>query len=263
MLGAIVGDIVGSVYEWNNTKTKDFPLFSPERTFTDDTVLTVALADSILTGEPYVANLKGYYHDYPDRGYGAAFHRWARGRSDRPYNSWGNGAAMRISPVGFAYGDLDTVLRKAEEFTAVTHNHPEGIKGGQATAAAVHLAWTGHTKAEIKRFIQDTFGYDLSRRVDEIRPTYRFDESCQGTVPQAIRAFLDSTDFEDAIRTAVSLGGDSDTLACITGGIAQAFYGGVPDDIQSIAYGILDDRLGEIVRQFMDSYCSGRPKARR
>jgi len=257
LIGAIVGDVVGSIYEGENIKTKKFPLFSPRCFFTDDTVLTVSLADAILKGQSYVANLKQFCHDYPNRGYGGSFVRWARGSSTEPYNSWGNGAAMRISPVGFAYDDIETVLQKAEEFTAVTHNHPEGIKGGQSTAAAIYLARTGQTKDQIKAFIQSSFGYDLSRHVDEIRPTYTFMESSQGTVPQAIRAFLDSTDFEDAIRTAVSLGGDTDTLTCITGGIAQAFYGGVPDDIQTKVYGFLDDKLGQITRLFMEKYCQG------
>ena len=255
MIGSIAGDIIGSIYERHNVKTKDFPLFSEKCHFTDDSILTVALADSILTGTPYVENLKQFYRWYPHGGYGGSFHRWASSPNSAPYNSWGNGAAMRISPVGYAYNDLDTVLAKAQEFTAVTHNHPEGIKGGQATAAAIFLARTGKSKVEIRQFVEDRFQYDLSRHVDAIRPSYEFDVSCQGTVPHAIRAFLDSTDFEDAIRTAVSLGGDSDTLACITGGIAQAFYGSVPDLIQKKVYSILDDRLGGTTRGFMSQYC--------
>ena len=153
-----------------------------------------------------------------------------------PYNSWGNGAAMRISPVGYAFDDLNTVLEKAEEFTAITHNHPEGIKGAQSVAAAIFLARTGKTKEEIRHYIETQFGYDLSRHVDDIRPSYTFDVSSQGSVPQAIRAFLDSTNFEDAIRTAISLGGDSDTIACIAGGIAQSFYGEVPLVIKKTIY---------------------------
>ena len=257
MIGAIAGDVIGSVYEWDRIKTKDFPLFSRDCFFTDDSILTIALADSILSGVPYAENLKAFYRLYPDGGYGGSFHEWAQSSSSEPYNSWGNGAAMRISPAGYAYDDLDTVLRKAEEFTAVTHDHPEGIKGGQATAAAIFLARGGASKEEIRAFIQERFRYNLSLHVDEIRPGYCFDESCQGTVPQAIRAFIDSVDFEDAIRTAVSLGGDSDTLACITGGIAQAFYGGVPERIQRRAYAILDDRLAAITRRFMLRYCGG------
>lgn len=256
MMGAIAGDIIGSVYEWNNIKTKDFPLFSRHCFFTDDTVLTVALADSILTGEPYEANLKKFFRWYPNCGYGGRFSAWAMSSQTEPYNSWGNGAAMRISPVGFAFDTLESVLKKVKEFTEITHNHPEGIKGGRAAAAAIFLARTGSSKEDIKVYIETTFGYDLSKHVDEIRPSYYFDESSQGTVPQAIRAFIDSVDFEDAIRTAVSLGGDTDTLACITGGIAQAFYGGVPENIKQRVYSILDERLGRITDQFMRTYCT-------
>jgi len=258
MIGAIAGDIIGSIYEWNNIKTKDFILFSDRCFYTDDTILTVALADSILTDTPYVNNLKTFYRWYPNAGYGGGFHRWAQGGSFEPYNSWGNGAAMRISPVGYAYNDLDVVIEKAREFSAVTHNHAEGVKGGQATAAAIFLSRTGKSKNEIRAFIETRFQYDLSQHVDEIRPHYKFDESCQGTVPPAIRTFIDSTDFEDAIRTAVSLGGDTDTLACITGGIAQAFYGAVPETIQQKVYSILDERLGEITKRFMRRYCGER-----
>jgi ADP-ribosylglycohydrolase len=255
MIGAIAGDIIGSVYEWDNIKTKDFPLFSDRSFFTDDSVLTIALADTILTGTSYADNMRKYYNLYPDAGYGGSFHRWAQDRNAGPYNSWGNGAAMRISPAGYAYNDLDTVLQKAAEYTEITHNHPEGIKGGQATAAAIFLARTGKSKDEIKEFIENKFQYNLSTHVDEIRPGYSFDVSSQGTAPQAIRAFIDSTDFEDAIRTAVSLGGDSDTLTCITGGIAQAFYGEVPCEIIEKVYTILDDRLGRITKEFLQKYC--------
>ena len=256
MIGAIAGDIIGSIYEWNNIKSKDFPLFGPGCHFSDDSVLTIALADAILHDVPYVRNLKAYFYRYPNAGYGGSFHHWALSADSQPYNSWGNGAAMRISPAGYAYDDLETTLQKAQEFTEVTHNHPEGIKGGQATAAAIFLARTGSSKEAIKEYVETTFGYDLSRHVDEIRPGYEFDVSSQGTVPQAIRAFLDSNDFEDAIRTAVSLGGDSDTLTCIAGGIAQGFYGGVPEAIQEQVYTILDEPLGTVTRAFMERYCA-------
>jgi len=258
MIGALAGDIIGSVYEWDNIKTKEFELFSGKCHFTDDSVLTIALADTILTGTPYVDNLKKFYNWYPHRGYGCNFDEWAQSASLEAYNSWGNGAAMRISPVGFAYDNLETVLQKAKEFTEITHNHPEGIKGGQATAVAIFLARTGKSKAEIKNTIEAWFGYDLSKHVDEIRPTYSFDVSSRGTVPQAIRAFIDSSDFEDAIRTAVSLGGDTDTLTCITGGIAQAFYKGVPGAIQSKVYETLDARLGTITKAFMEKFCKNK-----
>jgi len=256
MIGAIAGDIIGSVYEWNNIKTKQFDLFAPNCFFTDDTVLTVALAESILTGTDYASLMRDYYRRYPEAGYGGLFHRWAQAHKFEPYNSWGNGAAMRISSVGFAFNTLDEVLARAAEYTAVTHNHAEGIKGAQATAAAIFLARTGHTKADIRHYASATFHYDLSRSVDEIRPTYRFDESCQGTVPQAIVCFLESTDFEDAIRNAISLGGDSDTLACITGGIAHAHYG-VPAAIVDRAMSILDEDLRVITARFLSGYCPG------
>ena len=254
MIGAIAGDIIGSVYEWNNRKVKDFPLFTQGCCYTDDSVLTIALADTLLTGVPYPENLKKFYRLYSACGYGASFRRWASSHDSAPYNSWGNGAAMRISPVGYAFDELETVLREAATFTVPTHNHPEGIKGGQAVAAAIFLARTGKTKQEIHDYVEEQFGYDVSRPLNEIRPTYAFDVSCQGTVPQAIRAFLESTSFEDAIRNAISLGGDSDTLACITGGIAQSFYGGVPLDIQQAVYAILDERLSAITKQFMECF---------
>jgi ADP-ribosylglycohydrolase len=255
MLGAIAGDIIGSIYERNGIKTKIFPLFSPNCTFTDDSVLTIALADTILTGVSYTDNLKKYFKLYPHRGYGASFYSWAGSKESVPYNSYGNGAAMRINPVGFAFDNLDEVLVKAKEFTEITHNHPEGVKGAQAAAAAVFLARNGKTKEEIKSYIEKTFGYDLSQHIDEIRPHYHFDISCQGTVPQAIRAFIDAVDFEDAIRNAVSLGGDSDTLACITGGIAQAYFRDIPEAITSKVYEILDEKLVAVTREFMLKYC--------
>lgn len=225
ILGAIAGDVIGSVYEFNNTRTTDFPLFKRETTFTDDTVMTIAIADAILHNKDFAQTILDYGKRYPNRGYGTSFFKWlAHDTPAPPYNSWGNGSAMRVSAVGFAYNDLDTVLKKAEKTAVVTHNHPEGIKGAQATAAAIFLARTGKNKAEIKAYIEQKFGYDLDFTLDEIRPTFPFDESCQGTVPQSIVAFSESTDYDSAIRLAISLGGDSDTIACITGGIAIAFY---------------------------------------
>jgi ADP-ribosylglycohydrolase len=257
MLGAIAGDMIGSVYEFNNHRTKNFPLFTERTTFTDDTILSVAVADVLLHGGDYAQTFKDYYWRYPNPSgsYGARFHQWAASISLTPYNSWGNGSAMRVSPVGFARDTLESVLQEAERTAAVTHNHPEGIKGAQATAAAIFLARQGQSKADIRTYITDTFGYNLNRTVDEIRPDYTFNESCQGTVPEAIVAFLDATDFEDAIRNAVSLGGDSDTLTCITGGIAQAFYGGVPEDIVQAVLTRLDPPLRKVVEAFCDRYC--------
>ena len=195
MIGAIAGDIIGSVYERHRIKTKDFPLFPAGSRFTDDTVLTVALADAILTGRDYTMLMKDYYRRYPQAGYGGMFRQWALQRDSTPYDSFGNGAAMRISPAGFAFTTMEEVLEKAGHFTACTHNHPEGIRGAQATAAAIFLARTGHSKKEIRVFIESTFAYDLSRTIDEIRPSYRFDVSCQGSVPEAIIAFLESEDY--------------------------------------------------------------------
>lgn len=256
MLGAIAGDIIGSIYEWDNIKTKEFPLFGEGCDFTDDSILTIALADTILTGTPYAENLKNFVRKYPHPtgAYGGSFTAWVARADSQPYNSWGNGAPMRISPAGYAFDDLETVLKKAEAFTAVTHNHPEGIKGGQSVAAAIFMARNGASKDDIREYITARFGYDLTPTLDQIRPAYRFDESSQGTVPPAIRAFLESTDFEDAIRNAISLGGDSDTLACITGSIAEPFYGGVPEPIRKKVYSILDDYLGGITRAFMAKY---------
>lgn len=254
MLGAIAGDVIGSIYEWHNIKTKAFELIGPRCIFTDDTVLTVALAEAILDGGDCVPVLKAYARRYPNAGYGGKFKQWARSDDPEPYYSWGNGAAMRISPVGFAFDSLDEVLAKADQYTRVTHDHPDGIKGAQAVAASIFLARTGHSRDDIKRYVETTFGYDLSRRLDDIRLVYRYDGSCQGTVPEAIIAFLESTDFEDAIRNAISIGGDSDTIACITGGIAQAFYGGVPPAIAQQVMRILDGMLLATTKRFMQAY---------
>mgnify|MGYP003606855958 FL=1 len=230
MLGAILGDIVGSIYEFNNIKTKHFELLNKRSTFTDDSILTIAVADWLLEGalskERLIFTLKQYVRKYPNPmgGYGSRFQQWAFSDENEPYNSWGNGSAMRVAAVGWAFDTLKETESIAKLTAEITHNHPEGIKGAQATAAAIFMARTLSTKQEIKEYIERKYGYNLSRSCDEIRPTYRFNESCAGTVPEAIIAFLDSSDFESAIRLAVSLGGDTDTLTCITGGIAEAFY---------------------------------------
>lgn len=256
MLGAIAGDIIGSVFEphWRRIKRKEFDLFSKKSKFTDDTVLTIAVADTILHQKEYVHTIKDYYRRYPKAGYGKTFREWGASDSLEPYHSWGNGSAMRVSAVGFAFDNLETVLQEAERSAAVTHNHPEGIKGAQATAAAIYLGRQGRSKTEIKTYIAATFGYDLSLSLEEIRPQYQFDSSCQGSVPQAITAFLESVDFEDAIRNAVSLGGDSDTQACIAGGIAQGFYGGVPEQIAQETWKRLDTDLQQVAKAFMVTY---------
>ena len=225
MIGAIAGDIIGSVYEANPIKNTSFPLFSAHSKFTDDTVLTVAVAFSILNDVDYASSIKNFGLKYPYAGYGGSFYRWLHSAENKPYYSWGNGSAMRVSPVGFAFDTIDTVLEEAEHTAQISHNHPEGVKGAQATALAVFIARTTQDKNLIKREVEHRFGYDLNRTLEDIRPSYRFDVSCQGTVPQAIIAFLESTSYEDAVRNAISLGGDSDTLACITGGIAEAYYG--------------------------------------
>jgi ADP-ribosylglycohydrolase len=254
MIGAIAGDIIGSIYEHRPIKTKDFPLFRESSRFTDDTVLTVALAHAILNQHPYDDSLRTLGRRYPSAGYGRSFYEWLNAENPRPYNSWGNGSAMRVSPVGFAFATEEEVLSQANMTAAVTHNHPEGIKGAQAVALAVFKARTGSGKERIRNRISQHFDYDLDRTVDEIRKGYAFDVSCQGTVPEAIIAFLDSASYEDAVRNAVSLGGDSDTLACITGGIAEAFYGGVPADVRREALARLPPDLLEIVRQFRRKY---------
>jgi ADP-ribosylglycohydrolase len=251
MLGAITGDIIGSVYEYTNAKPDmDFPLFAKDSEFTDDTVLTVALADSILNNFPYSEKIKQYYLRYPDAGYGNMFHSWARTTDLKPYNSWGNGSAMRVSPVGWAYNDLETVLQKAKESAEVTHNHPEGIKGAQATASAIFLSRTKHSKDEIREFVEKNFDYNLDLDLKDLRKNYQFNESCQDTVPQAIYTFLISENFEDSIRKAIYIGGDSDTLACINGSIAEAFYGGVPKNIVDEVHKKLNDSLLSVMNNF-------------
>ncbi len=254
MLGAIVGDVVGSVYEWNNIKTTEFPLFKPISKFTDDTVLTIAVADALLHDIDYAQTFKKYTRKYPGRGYGGNFSRWVKTDSNEPYNSWGNGSAMRVSPIGWVFNSLQIVLDQAKKSADVTHNHPEGIKGAQAVAAAIFFARSGEEKKIIKAFITNEFGYNLDRTLDEIRPAYKFDVSCQGTVPEAIIAFLESENFEDAIRKAISLGGDSDTLACITGSIAEAFYKEIPNEIENEILKRLDDDLNKTLLEFRERF---------
>jgi ADP-ribosylglycohydrolase len=254
MLGAIAGDVIGSVYERRPIKTLDFPLFHAHSRFTDDSVLTIAIADAILQGMEYAEALKAYGRQYPHAGYGGAFYQWIFAAESRPYNSWGNGSAMRVSPVGCAFATVEEVLQEAERTAIVSHNHPEGIKGAQATALAIFMARKGLDKATIRTEIRQRFGYDLERTVDDIRPNYRFDVSCQGTVPEAIIAFLDSTDYEDAIRKAISLGGDSDTLACITGAIAQAYYKEISPMIVREVQHRLPEEFLRVIHRFHTHY---------
>jgi ADP-ribosylglycohydrolase len=231
MLGAIAGDVIGSVHEGAGIKSEDFPLFGPRSRFTDDSVLTAAVAEAILTDGDYGSALRRLGRRHPNAGYGGSFARWLQSEQPAPYRSWGNGAAMRVSPVGFAFDSAEVVLREAERSAAVTHNHTEGVKGARATALAVFLARTGTGKAAIREAITACSGYDLDRRLGAIRPGYGFDVSCQGSVPESLIAFLESRDYEDAVRKAISLGGDADTMACIAGAVAEAFYGGVPPAI--------------------------------
>ncbi|MGI8979717.1 MAG: ADP-ribosylglycohydrolase family protein [Pirellulaceae bacterium] len=254
MIGAIVGDIIGSVHEGIGTKSPDFPLLDPDCRFTDDTVLTIAVADKLLRGGTYIELFHDYFHAYPQAGYGQSFILWAGYRKREPYGSWGNGSAMRVSPVAYVFETLEEVVAEASRSAEVTHNHPEGIRGAQATAAAVFLARRGATKGDIRRQVESLSGYDLSQRVAEIWHEYGFDVSCQGSVPQSITCFLESSSYEDAVRKAISLGGDADTMACIAGGIAEAFYGGVPEEISGPALALLDAPLREVVDQFRSRY---------
>lgn len=260
MYGAILGDIIGSPYEFDRgEKTKDFPLFSEGSEFTDDSILTLAVAEALMdvTAEDAdekirerIAFLMRFHGKrYPNAGWGFRFGRWLRSYHPKPYFSCGNGSAMRVSAAGWLYDDLDTVRRMARLSADVTHDHPEGIKGAEATACAIFLARTGSTKAEIKDFIETIFDYDLSRTCDQIRPGYHHVETCQETVPEAITAFLEGDSFEDVIRTAVSLGGDCDTLTCIAGSMAEAFYG-VPEDLKQKAREYLTPDLRKILDRF-------------
>lgn len=256
MLGAIVGDIVGSVYEFRNTKTTDFELFRKgESRFTDDTVMTLAVAKWLLTDKEHsYAGLVGCMQElgrkYPDAGYGCNFALWLRQDYPKPYGSWGNGAGMRVSPVGLYAGTLDEALSLAKVTAEVTHNHPEGIKGAQAIAACMFLCRGGISKADIRKYVEETFGYDLGRTLDEIRPGYTVDVSCQGSVPQAIIAFLEGETFVDVIRLAVSIGGDSDTIACMAGAIASCCYH-IPVDVAAVSNDILPDELRKLKDDFM------------
>ena len=276
MLGAIIGDIVGSVYEFDNIKTKDFELFKPDCRFTDDTVMTCAVADAIMSGgseKDFILSMKKYGRMYPHAGYGGRFRVWLRSMDTKPYNSFGNGSAMRVSPCAWVM-DCGFCARTgmwpnrdlARLSASVTHNHPEGIKGALVVCDAIFMArfyfggWNieysnpidsdpDECKRRIKEHIENEYGYDLSMSLDEIRKNYEFDETCQGSVPQAIVAFLESTNFEDAIRNAISIGGDSDTIAAITGSIAEAAYG-ISEDMKEMALSYLDEPLKDVLRRW-------------
>ena len=250
MIGAIIGDITGSVYEWNSVKTTDFELFSDQSDFTDDTVLTIATADALLHNVSYEDAYNQWGRQYFNAGYGHGFLEWIRASTKKPYNSFGNGSAMRVSPVGWMFDTVEDTLSAAKATAICTHNHPDGIAGAQSVAAAIFLARTGSDKKAIKSFITERFHYNLDRTIDEIRPEYEFDATCPGSVPEAMIAFLESTDYESAIRLAISLGGDSDTQACIAGSIAEAFYQHIPEDFITKARKILEPPMIEILDEF-------------
>lgn len=264
MLGAIVGDIVGSVYEFQNTKTTDFELFlNGKSRFTDDTVMTLAVAKWLLTDKEHspsglVESMQELGRKYPDAGYGGSFMHWIWSDTPRPYGSWGNGAGMRVSPVGLYADTLDEALCLAKVSAEVTHDHPEGIKGAQAIAACMFLCRIGSSKKDIRKYVETTFGYDLSRTLDEIRPGYAFDVSCQGSVPQAITAFLEGGTFVDVVRLAVSIGGDSDTIACMAGAIASCLYP-IPTDVAAVSDDLLTDELRSLKDNFMKLLDSRKP----
>ena len=260
MYGAILGDMIGSPYEFDRgKKTKEFPLFIRSSMFTDDSVMTIAVAEAFMEAEPgasddeirqlLISNMRRWGRKYPYAGYGMRFSIWLAEPRPKPYGSYGNGSAMRVSSAAWLFDDLDTVRKMARLSAEVTHNHPEGIKGAESTAAAIYLARTGKTKEEIKEYIINEFGYDLSRTCDEIRPTYYHVESCMETVPEAITAFLEGEGFEDVIRTAVSLGGDCDTLTAIAGSMAEGFYG-VPEVLKKESYKRVTDEMADVMRRF-------------
>jgi ADP-ribosylglycohydrolase len=254
VIGAISGDVIGSVHEGTPPQRKDFPLFVPRSTFTDDTVLTIAVASAVRTGASYASSIREWGRRYPNVGYGGWFQDWLFSEDPEPYNSFGNGSAMRVAAVGWAFEDLEVVLREAAKSAEVTHNHPEGIKGAQAVAGAIFVARHGWTKDEIAAFLSDRFGYDCTTELNVLWRRGGFDVTCQGTVPAAAAAFLQSRDFEDAVRNAVSLGGDADTLACIAGAIAEAHYGRVPAKIQVAVFNRLDGALRSEVAAFASAY---------
>lgn len=260
MFGAILGDIIGSPYEFdrNNIKTKNFSLFSRKSQATDDSIMTIAIAKALMTSNlndeeeikrNIVINMQTYGRKYPWAGYGAKFHAWLFSRNPKPYNSYGNGSAMRVSSVAWLANSLEEAEKLAQLSAEVTHNHPEGIKGARSVAAAIYLARTGHTKSEIKEYITQKYGYDLTKTCDEIRPTYHHMESCQDTVPQAFAAFFEGKDFEDVIRCGVSLGGDTDTLVAIAGSIAEGYYD-IPVELLSRIRNFLPTDLMSITEEF-------------
>lgn len=259
MYGEFLGDIIGQPYEFNNHKSKDFPLFAKNPSFTDDSILTIAVCEGLLNAgleadentikNSIIDSMQKWGHKYPHAGWGRKFYLWLIMESRKPYGSFGNGSAMRVSSIGWLYDSLEKTREVARWSAEVTHNHPEGIKGAECTASAIWLARNGHSKEQIKDYVTTNFGYDLSLTCDQIRPNYKHIESCQETIPQAITAFLEGNDFEDVIRTAVSLGGDTDTLTGIAGAIAEAFYG-IPENLINICREILDEEMKDVIERF-------------
>ncbi len=254
MIGAIIGDVVGSTYEFNNTKNYNFELLTPRSAFTDDTVMTMAVAQWLMDDPGHhhrtlVDLMQRFGHDYPGRGYGGRFAQWLHYRKTEPYNSLGNGSGMRVSPVGYYAKTLEQALELARVSAEVTHNHPEGVKGAQAIAACIFMARAGYDKSDIRAFVKARFGYDLDRRIADVRQTYHFDETCPGSVPEAIICFLEGNTFEEVLRLAVWLGGDTDTVACMACSIAAAVYP-VPNELACKVFGLLDDRMRDIVKEF-------------
>ena len=260
MVGAVIGDIAGSRFEFRNTKKKDFELFHQRCRFTDDTIMSLAVCQALLNSMPDYKNLsentiksmQKLAEMYPKRGYGRNFYKWLISENPKPYESYGNGSAMRVSGCGYAGKSIDEVKYLSNEVTKISHNHIEGLKGAEATAVAVFLARSGKNITEIKDYITQNY-YNIDFTLDEIRPDYKYEVSCQETVPQAMQAFFESVSFEDAIRNAISLGGDSDTIGAITGAVAGAFYG-VPDDIKRTALLFLDDNLKNILSDFENTF---------
>ena len=252
MIGAILGDIIGSRFEFSElrkNKSEEFDLFTKDCYFTDDTVMTIATADAILNNKDFTKTYQEWGRKYPDRGYGGMFHSWLFEDNPKPYNSFGNGSAMRVSPVGWLYSDLKTVFNKAEVTAKVTHNHIEGLKGAVSTAGCIYLAIMKTPKKIIKKVIETYFNYNLNRTIEQIKPTYRFDVTCQGSVPESIICFLEGNSYEDVVRKAISLGGDTDTQGCIAGSIAEAYYG-IPKEIKEFVYNYLPENMLKIVEQF-------------
>lgn len=251
ILGAIAGDVLGSTYEFNNIKTTDFDPYNENSRFTDDTVLNIAVADAILNNSPFNETIAKYARNYPNT-YGPGFTKWFSSSDLTPYNSFGNGAAMRVAPVGFAYPELDQVLIKARETAEASHTHPEAVKGAQAIASCIFLAKVGNSKETLREYVESTFNYDLDFTIDRVRDDHVFNATCQGTVPHSIVAFLDSADYVSAIKLAISLGGDSDTIACMTGGIASAYYKFIPKQLVEFVEKKLPDEFKSIIYQFLD-----------